>query len=119
MFQSVQVIGRVGKDLEMKGSVGKFSVACSRTFVTNGEKQEKTTWFDCSLFGKVAEAVGKYVLKGTLVHVEGIIETREYNGKYYWGLNVNKINLLGRKDGQERTEQPVKQATPDLNDIPF
>lgn len=117
MFQSVQVIGRVGKDLEWKGKVGKFSIAASRTYVSNGEKVEKTTWFNCSLFGKLAEGVGQYVLKGTLVHVEGIIETTEYNGKYYWGLNVNKLTLLGKKEGQKQTEQ--SQQDPALDNIPF
>jgi len=98
MFQQTSVIGRVGKDLELKGSVGKFSVAATHKWNKDGALQEKTTWFNCDMFGKMVDGVGRYIKKGQLVHVVGRIETSEYNGKHYWSLNVEKVTLLSKAE---------------------
>jgi len=112
MYQQTTVIGRVGKDLEVKGNVGKFSVAATNTWISNGEKQEKTTWFNCDLFGKMVDGVGRYIKKGGLIHVVGRIETSEYKGKYYWSLCVERVTLLSKPSEQH-------QQSPSLDDVPF
>ena len=114
MFQQTIVIGRVGKDLEVKGSVGKFSVAATHKWNKDGQLQEKTTWFNCDIFGKMVEGVGRFIKKGQLVQVVGRIETSEYNGKYYWNLNVQGVTLLSKAEASE----PQAPAS-NLDDIPF
>ena len=102
----------------MKGSVGKFSVAASHKWNKDGQLQEKTTWFNCDLFGKMATGVGQYITKGSLIQVVGRIETSEYNGKYYWSVNVQNVTLLGKKNG-DNGDKPQEKKAPNLDDIPF
>lgn len=125
MYQQTTVIGRVGKDLEVKGSVGKFSVAATFKWLKDGNLQEKTTWFNCDMFGKMVDGVGRYIKKGQMIHVVGRIETSEYNGKYYWSLNVEKVTLLSKAEPAEnrapenRAPADDNYQPPSLDAIPF
>lgn len=70
------VIGRVGRDPEMKvagtgTAICNFSVAVNRK--GRGEDKE-TDWFNVVAFGQTAEFVNKYVTKGTLVAVDGRLQ---------------------------------------------
>jgi single-strand DNA-binding protein len=77
MYQSVTVVGRLGRDPEMRympdGSpVTSFSMATDRAYNDrNGQKQKETTWFRVSVFGKQAEVVNQYLSKGKMALVEG------------------------------------------------
>jgi single-strand DNA-binding protein len=77
MYSKITLIGRLGKDPEMKYTstaepVTNFNVATNYTYVNkNGEKVDKTTWWRVSVFGKQAEACNTYLAKGSLVLVEG------------------------------------------------
>lgn len=77
MFQKVTVVGRLGRDPEMRympsgDPVTSFSVATDRGWTDkNGQKQKETTWFRVSVFGKQAEATNQYLSKGKMVLVEG------------------------------------------------
>ena len=133
MYQQITIIGRVGKDLEMKGSVGKFSVATTYKWNKDGQTKEETTWFNCDLFGKMAEGVGRYIKKGGLVHVNGRIRTSEHNGKFYWSVSVDKVTLVSKAPEQQQGQQGqwqggqqpqqeqynAQQPAPNLDEIPF
>lgn len=77
MYQSVTVIGRLGRDPEMRympngDPVTSFSIATDRVYNDrNGGKQKETTWFRVSIFGKQAEIANQYLSKGKMVLVEG------------------------------------------------
>lgn len=77
MYQNIIVIGRVGRDPEMRylasgTAVTSFSLATTRTWNdTNGERQEETSWFRVSVFGDSAERANEYIEKGMMVLVEG------------------------------------------------
>lgn len=77
MYQSVTVVGRLGRDPEMRympdGSpVTSFSMATDRAYNDrSGQKQKETTWFRVSVFGKQAEVVNQYLSKGKMALVEG------------------------------------------------
>jgi len=77
MYQSVTVIGRLGRDPEMRympngDPVTSFSLATDRVYNDrNGGKQKETTWFRVSVFGKQAEIANQYLSKGKMVLVEG------------------------------------------------
>jgi len=85
MYNKVILIGRLTKDPEIKVtttgvSVGTFSLAVTRSFVSsNGEKE--TDFFNCVCFGKLAEIVGRYVKKGQLINVDGRIQNRTYDAQ--------------------------------------
>jgi single-strand DNA-binding protein len=77
MYQKLTVIGRLGRDPEMRympsgDPVTSFSIATDRQWNDkNGQKQKETTWFRCSVFGKQAETANQYLSKGKMVLVEG------------------------------------------------
>ena len=118
MYQQVTVIGRVGKDLEMKGPVGKFSIATTNKWLKDGQKMEETTWFNCDLFGTMATGVGPYIRKGEMVHVSGRIKTNEYQGKHYWSVAVERLTLLSKPEGGSKPQEPTTSHG-NLDDIPF
>lgn len=77
MYQSLTVVGRLGRDPEMKflpsgDPVCAFSIATDRAYTDrSGQKQKETTWFRVTVFGKQAETANQFLSKGKLVLVEG------------------------------------------------
>jgi single-strand DNA-binding protein len=76
-FQTIIIVGRLGKDPEMRytpngQAVTSFSVATDRTWNDSaGVKQKETAWFRVSVWGKMAETTNTYLKKGSQVVVEG------------------------------------------------
>ena len=139
MLNKVILIGRVGKDPEIRYSttgdaIANFSLATSENYKDKqtGERVEKTEWHNLSAFRRLAEIVGEYVKKGSLIYVEGKIQTRKYQkdgeDRYATGIVISEMKMLGsRNDGQQsgpanRAPAPREQATgfDDMDDdIPF
>lgn len=105
---SVQLIGRLGKDPEVKNlTSGKmmatFSLATSDTYRNaDGEKIEDTQWHNIVAWGKKAEIASEYLKKGAEIAIEGKLQHRSYeasNGekKYITEINVNELLMLGGK----------------------
>lgn len=104
---SVQLIGRLGKDPEVKvfGEKKKatFSMATSDSYKNQkGEKVEDTQWHNVVIWGKLAGIAEKYLKKGTEVAIEGklvhrIYETDKGEKKFFTEINVNDLVLLGGK----------------------
>lgn len=104
---SVQLIGRLGKDPEVK-NFGKsqkasFSIATSETYKNaKGEKVEDTQWHNVVVWGKLAEIAGQYLKKGAEVAVEGklvhrVFETDKGEKRYITEINLNDFAMLGAK----------------------
>lgn len=137
----VQLIGRVGKDPEVRylqngSAVANLSIATSETWKdkSTGEKKESTEWHRCVFFDRTAEVVGEYAKKGTLVYVEGKLKTRKWTDKdgiekYSTEVHCHEVKLLSsRQDGGEQREErpapkPVQKSSApkfdDSEDIPF
>ena len=77
MYQSLTIVGNLGKDPEMRYTpsgqpVTSFSVATSRQYTdNNGQQIKETTWFRVTAWGKQAEVCNQYLKKGSKVLVEG------------------------------------------------
>jgi single-strand DNA-binding protein len=77
MFQTLILVGNVGRDPEMRytpsgQAVTTFSVATNRQFTNNnGETIKETIWFRVSAWGKTGENCNQYLKKGSKVLVEG------------------------------------------------
>ena len=79
MYQNTVILGNLGSDPIQRSTKGanpvavtNFSVATSRQWNDdNGEKQEFTTWFQVSAFGRLAEVCKQYLNKGHKVMVTG------------------------------------------------
>jgi single-strand DNA-binding protein len=104
---SVQLIGRLGKDPEVKvfGEKKKasFSIATTDSYKNaKGEKVEDTQWHNIVIWGSLAGVAEKYLKKGQEVCVEGKLvhrnyETTEGEKRYVTEISVNDLLMLGGK----------------------
>ncbi|HEX8412220.1 MAG TPA: single-stranded DNA-binding protein [Thermoanaerobaculia bacterium] len=87
MINKVILVGRLGKDPEIRStpqgtSVAKFTLATDEKFTDRGgEKQERTEWHNVVAWGKLGEICGQYLRKGKLVYIEGSIRTDSWDDK--------------------------------------
>ncbi len=107
MKNTVQLIGNVGNDPEIKTFDGGKKLA-NITIATNdsykndkGEKVEQTEWHKVVAWGKTADIIEKYVTKGLQIAVEGKLTHRSYDDKngekrYITEVVVNEVLLLGK-----------------------
>ncbi len=114
MINKVILVGRLGKDPEIKSTAGgqtvaKFSMATDERFTDkNGEKQERTEWHNIVCWARLAEICGQYLRKGMLVYIEGSIRTDSWEDKETGQkrnrteIVANTMKMLERKrDGGE------------------
>ena len=80
----VFLLGRLGQDMELRSTpngdaVGNVSMATSETWKdkNTGDRKEKTEWHRLVIWGRRAEGLEKYLLKGTQIYVEGRLQTRQ------------------------------------------
>jgi single-strand DNA-binding protein len=83
----VILVGRLGRDPETRytgggQAVANFSVATDETYKDkNGERQKRTEWHKIVVWGKQAEIAQQYLKKGSLLFIEGRIQSREWQDK--------------------------------------
>ena len=80
----VVLVGRITKDPELKktnnnNSVVNFTIAVNRTF-TNASGEREADFINCVAWNKTAENMATYLSKGSLIGVDGRIQTRSYEG---------------------------------------
>lgn len=136
MLNEAKLIGRVGKDPEIRTinnsiSVAKFSLATSETYTDKlGVKKEKTEWHNCEAWKECADNIGKLVKKGMKIYVSGKITYNEYPNKD--GVNIraaiisiNKFELFSatksqseQSSGEQNIQSQAEISDPE-NDLPF
>ena len=104
----VQLIGHVGNDPEIKTFDGgkklaKLNVATNENYKNEkGEKVEETQWHSLIAWGKTADIIEKYVVKGKEIAIEGKLTHRSYEDKtgekrYVTEVVIDELMLLGSK----------------------
>lgn len=104
----VILIGRLGKDPETRympngEAVTNATLATSENWKDkSGVKQEKTEWHNLTFYRKLAEIAGEYLKKGSMIYVEGKLQTRKWQDKegkdrYTTDIVVNEMTMLGGK----------------------
>ena len=104
---SVQLIGNLGKDPEVKvfekSKKAAFSIATTDQYKNaKGELVKDTQWHNVVIWGKLADVAAKYLKKGSQVAVEGKLVHRAYESskgekKFYTEVSVNDMVMLGSK----------------------
>lgn len=116
MLNKVMIIGRLGKDVELRytqggAAVANFSVPTDEGYTDNqGQKVERTEWHKVNCFGKQAENCANNLGKGSLVHVEGSLQTRKWQDKngqdrYTTEIKAQRVQFLDRKGDGRQSEQ--------------
>jgi single-strand DNA-binding protein len=83
----VILVGNLGRDAEVRytpggAAVARFSIATTEVWNDkSGQRQERTEWHNIDLWGKQAESLSEYLVKGKQVYVEGRLQTDEYTDK--------------------------------------
>ncbi|MCL4497160.1 MAG: single-stranded DNA-binding protein [Deltaproteobacteria bacterium] len=109
-LNKVLLIGNLGKDPELRYTpdglaILRFSIATTEYFNDkSGSKNERTTWHNIVVFGKMGQSIANYLNKGKQVFIEGKINNRSYddkegNKKYITEIVATNIVLLGAKGG--------------------
>ena len=132
-LNNVQIIGRLGKDPEMRYTSGgtaccKFSVAVEAYVPKDSDKPKHTEWFNVVAWAKLAEVCAQYLSKGDLVYVQGEMQTRQYEKdgqrRYFSEVNMRQMQMLKTKgtgrDPVVAPTPPDHAQVPDFDDdIPF
>ena len=105
MKNSVQLIGHVGQEPEIKNLEGgkklaNISIATNEVYYKdNGDKVEQTQWHRVTAWGKTADIIERFVTKGKEIAIEGKLTHRSYDDKngekrYITEVIVKEIVLI-------------------------
>ena len=130
----VMLLGNLGADPDVRYTQGGTPVANFRMATTTiwnddqGERKSRTAWHRIVVWGKQAEVAGEYLKKGSQVHIEGSLQTREWtdrdgNKRYTTEVRTQRLQLLGKPKGELSEEPPATDEPPadqePPEDIPF
>lgn len=112
----VILVGRLGKDPEIRQTngdqtVANFSIATDESYKNrDGEKVKKTEWHRIVIWGKLAEIVEQYLTKGSLVYLEGKIQTRKWEDRdgverYSTDIVCDTMRMLGGGEKNDESEE--------------
>lgn len=141
MINRAILVGRLTKDPELRRTandipVATFTLAVNRQF-SNPSGEREADFIQCVVWRRQAETVEQYLSKGSLVGVEGRIQTRSYddqdgNRKYITEIVCDSVQFLETRASQEnneeresqpRQQQPKRESSiPDIvteDDLPF
>lgn len=136
MINKATLIGNLGADPELRvtasgADVANFRIACTERYRDrNGNTQESTEWHTIICWNKLAtEVVARFLQKGTLVYVEGRIETRKWttqSGEERSAMEINcrELKILARGKGHQDSgpSSPARDPKPEQGmgeDVPF
>jgi single-strand DNA-binding protein len=122
----VILVGNLGKDAELRFTPGGSAVSTLSLATTekwkdkSGQNVEKTEWHQIVLWGKAAESLNEYLVKGKSVYVEGRLQTRTWddkdgNKRYTTEVRSDRIVLLGgggngRDSGGDERPAPGRRS---------
>ena len=106
----VTILGNLTRDPEVSylasgKAVCNISIATSESWrdKASGDRKERTEWHRVQYWGKTAEALAEYLVKGKQVYVEGKIQTRKWKDqagteRVTTEIRADRLVLLGGKD---------------------
>jgi len=101
----VILLGNARQNAEVKStsagkSVANFSLAINQPFRNKQDGNQRVEWVRCVAWDKLAQIAEKFVAKGTVVFVEGRLQTRKFEDregatKTVTGVVVASLRVLG------------------------
>lgn len=130
-YNKVILIGNVGCDPEIRYLDNGAALITLRVATTervkdrSGAIRENTEWHNVVFWRNLAEAVDKYVKKGSQIFIDGKLRTRMYEDntgtkKYITEVVAENIRLLGvRKEHNSQNNKPPAEFVGDIDNLPF
>ena len=125
MFNLVVLTGRLTADPELKTtpngiSVTTFSIAVDRRYRSGEERQ--TDFINIVAWRQSAEFITKYFKKGSLIGIEGSIQTRRYqdkngNNRTAFEVVANNVQFVESKRDSAPSGEPASFSNADVNDF--
>lgn len=123
-MNKIIVSGNLTREGELSFAAGtgnailKFTVACARGF----KKEDGTDFINCVLFGKRAEGLAAYLVKGVKVIVEGSLRLGSYEAKdgtkkYTTDIIVSNVEMIGGKGQQASNETASDSGYDDIQPV--
>ena len=122
-MNSVQIIGNISTDIDIKTTPsGKF-VAAFNIAVNNPYKRDKTSFLPIEVWGVKAENTAEYCKKGSKVGIVGYIEVdqweRDGERKYKTKIVASDVEFLTPKSQEDTNTQQRQQTRNDSQQDPF
>ena len=114
MLNKAMIIGRLGRDPEIRENInsssviGTLNVATDESFTDrSGNRQERTEWHRVVVFQKTADLCRKYLHKGSLVYVEGSLQTRKWTDqqgveRYTTEIRAQRVVFLDKRSESDQ-----------------
>lgn len=129
MINSVVLVGRLTRDIELRKtqsglSVASFTIACDRRLSQEqkNNNEQSADFINCVAWRGSADFLGSYAHKGDTVGVEGKIQTRSYDRDgqrvYVTEVLANSVNLLHSKQAVQSQEQASYEPQPEKEQKP-
>ncbi len=124
MLNKVMLIGRLGRNPELRYIPGgqpvtTLNLATDDSYTDrDGNRVERTEWHRVNVWGKQAESCCNYLAKGSLVYIEGSLQTRKYQDqqgqdRYATDVRAQRVIFLDRKEGSRaRGDAPEYEDEP-------
>lgn len=106
-MNKVVLIGRTTKSPELRYAPGTGTAVCRFTLAVNRPyKKDETDFINCVAFGKIAETIAQYVLKGRQVAITGSIRTGSYennagNKNYTTDVVLDGFEFIGNSNNNQ------------------
>jgi single-strand DNA-binding protein len=107
-INSVTLVGRLTKDIDLRKtssntSVCNFTVAVDRRFQSQQNGGQTADFINCIAWRQSADFLASYATKGTVVGVEGRIQTRSYDGQngkvYVTEVVADNVQIISPRQG--------------------
>ena len=121
-LNKVQLIGYLGKDPESRltpkgNKYCSFTLAVTRRWKSSAETQESTDWFNIEAWGRLGETCQEYLHKGSLVYLEGRLQTDRYEHegetRYFTKVVLRNMQMLARRPDQAEDDLPLDEPEPE------
>lgn len=124
MLNRAVLVGRLVKDVDLRYTssgiaVSNFVIACNRPF-RNEQGEQEADFINCVVWRKQAENLAQYTGKGSMIAIEGRIQTRSYEGKdgkmvYVTEVLAENIQYLDNKKSRKAQQPKQQQRIDNMN----
>ena len=125
-LNKVLLVGRLTKAPELQQTGGgstvcNISVANTRTYNVQAERKEYTSFFNCQAWGKLAETISKYCVKGQQIAVDGRLQQRTWtdkqgNKRSSVDIVIDAFQFLSKPNGAGKPAQNQPEDIPNFDD---